>query len=188
MLGQSFKIFFNDQCLSFITYKCFTIVLLCYSGPFETQEDSNTVAGNKGGNRIGETSPYFNPGRAESTRPYRHCLLLYFDFCFNGVTQFLTKKEFEIFWGNSPLGPLNFSEFQFFRSDPKWTPITQHFCGRVTKYYLRGCLQNTRAQNIEIWQNGSNCWKNKFFEIFLQFDFGRFAKMLSFILILASWT
>ena len=76
------------------------------------------------------------PGRAESTRPYRHCLLLYFDFCFNGVTQFLTKKEFEIFWGNSPLGPLNFSEFQFFRSDPKWTPITQHFCGRVTKYYL----------------------------------------------------
>ena len=40
---------------------------------------------------------------------------LLFDFYFNRLTQFLTKKEIEIFLGPPPpLGPLTFSKFMIF--------------------------------------------------------------------------
>ena len=44
------------------------------------------------------------------------CLLL-FNFNYYRVTQFLVKKELDIFWGIPPPGPLEFSRFQNFMND-----------------------------------------------------------------------
>ena len=43
---------------------------------------------------------------------------LLFDFYFNRLTQFLTKKEFEIFGGISPSRALKILKISFFLNDP----------------------------------------------------------------------
>ena len=88
-----------------------------------------------------------------------------YDFYYYGVRPLMVKKKIKIFWGNPPVrAPLKFQNFKIFK---KWPPMTFYNPIFLLQNHLvlskLGCLQKTRAQNIEIWTNGGHFCDDKGF-------------------------
>ena len=89
-----------------------------------------------------------------------------FEFYFYGVTQFLAKKEFDIFRGT----PYESQNFKIIKSDHTWHPITKYFHCRISKYYqIKDVCKKTRAQNFEFRPNGRHFCKTNFFRFLKTF-------------------
>ena len=101
----------------------------------------------------------------------RKCVFSLFDCFYYRVRQFFVNTKFGIFGGNPPFTPLNNHNILEFSKLTPHDLITS--CNTMflllnqlllSKY---GCLQKTRAQNIEILTNGAHFVENKFVVIFL---------------------
>ena len=123
-----------------------------------------------------------------------HMCWNFLTFPITGIDSVWRKKKFK-FWGGTPrTGPRKISKFQNFQKWPHMTSYNPTFLLQNQLVLSKlGCLQKTRAQNIDIWPNGGHFCDD---EIFLRFPriffkklfFGQYWNFFDFFFrILASW-